>query len=44
MKQRAMRKLQLKMIIHKFMASMYPFGKEVFDGINWHCLVMMLVL
>ena len=44
MKQQAMRKLQLKMIIHKFMASMCPFGKEVFDGTSWHCLAMMLVL
>ena len=44
MRQRAMRKLLLKTIIHKSTASMYPFGKEAFDGINWHYLVMMLVL
>ena len=39
-----MRKRLQKMIIHKFMALMYPFGKEAFDGINWHYLAMMLVL
>ena len=44
MKQQAMRKRLLKMIIHKSMASMYPFGKEAFDGINWHYLAMMQVL
>ena len=44
MKQQAMRKRLQKTIIHKSMASTYPFGKEAFDGTNWHYLVMMLVL
>ena len=44
MKQQAMRKRLQKTIIHKSMALMCPFGKEAFDGINWHYLAMMLVL